>query len=97
MNRKELEEVILSKENQISLLKKEILQLNRECLLLCDEEQRFEEKMETITIREGRRKIKVEKLIGRVYWKEKFLDEGTGEEIVIERSQPVRVDGEWDY
>lgn len=97
MNRKELEQAIVDKKEKILIFKKEIAELTKEGLLLSDEEQWFTEKIELVTIRDGRKKTKVKKLIGRVHWKEDFTDEATGEIITIERSQPVRIDGEWDY
>lgn len=47
--------------------------LQKESLLLCDENQRYEEKEEDFKIA---KKI-IKQLIGRVYWKEDFKDENT--------------------
>lgn len=81
----------------IEKLKQQNLELTKANLLLCDKEQRFEEKIESHPKRRGQR-LPNEldgKLVGRVYWHEDFLDEDTGEVIRIERQQVVRVDGEW--
>lgn len=41
--------------------------------------------------KEGRKKV--EQLVGRVYWKEVFKDDGSGEKIIVERSRVCRVNG----
>jgi hypothetical protein len=97
ITRKEIEALMQAKKEAINTLKREINDLYYQSLLLSDEDQWFIEKMETITYRENRKKVKVQKLIGRIHWNENFKDEDTGEVITIERSQPVRVDGKWDW
>lgn len=82
---------------KIKALKDENIEIGKQLLLLCDEEQWFTEKMETITQREGRKKIKVDRLIGRIHWKEDFKDESTGETVTIERSEVVRIDKDWNF
>ena len=82
------------KYEQIKKLKKEILELERENLLLCDDEQWFTEKEEDVIV--SKRPKKTEKhLIGRVHWQQGFKDEDTGEMIMIDRNEVVRVDGVW--
>jgi hypothetical protein len=72
--------------------------LTKQDILLCDETQRFEEKIEES---HPRSKYKKKphwldgKLVGRIFWNENFKDEHTGEVITIERQQIVRVNGEW--
>jgi aspartyl/asparaginyl-tRNA synthetase len=95
MTRKEIAELVEVKQSLIRQLRDEIIQLNIESVLLSDDEQWFTEKMETVTYRENRKKVKKEQMVGRINWKEDFKDEDTDEVITIERSQVVRVDGEW--
>ncbi len=94
--RDELEALIQSKKDAIETLKEEIIELRKETILLSDEKQWFKEEMETITYRENRKKVSVDKLVGRRYWNEDFMDEDTKEVITIERCQVVRVDGIWE-
>ena len=94
--RSAIEEDIQTCKDTIEGLKTEILELRKEGLLLCDEQQRFEEKIETITEKDGRKRFKREALIGRVFWKETFVDEDTGNHITVERNQVIRKDGEWE-
>lgn len=89
--RKKINEQIDAKKSAINQLQNEIVELERESLLLCDDEQWYEEKIETI----GRGKTKRDSLIGRIHWMQDFKDESTGEVIAIERQRLVRVDGEW--
>lgn len=95
--RRQLEAEIVSKKETIKQYKSEIIELERELLLLSDSEQWYSEGMTTVVEKDGRKKNKVERLIGRVHWNENFKDESTGEVITIERSQVVRVDGKWDW
>ncbi|MCG9911863.1 MAG: hypothetical protein MH137_11230 [Flavobacteriales bacterium] len=92
--RQKLEAKIEAKKAQIQKLKEEIIELRKETFLLSDKQQRFEEKEETHIV--SRRPKKEETfLIGRIYWKEYFRDEDTGNVITIERNQIVRKNGEW--
>ncbi len=92
--RADINQEIAEKWELIAQIKTEIVALKKEELLLCDDHQRFEEKEEEITI--SRRPKKIEKrLIGRIHWNEEFKDEDTGQSVWIERSQVVRVNGEW--
>jgi hypothetical protein len=82
------------KEKQIEDLLSEIEQLNKEDILLSDDEQWFSEKQEEFVV--SQRPKKVEKhLIGRVTRQESISDEDTGEILMIDRSVIVRVDGVW--
>jgi len=92
--RADINQEIAQKWELIDQIKTEIIALKKESLLLCDENQRFEETEEEVII--SRRPKKTEKrLIGRVLWKEEFKDESTGQSIWIERSRVVRVNGVW--
>lgn len=92
--RSDINQEIAQKWELIAEIKSEIIALKKENLLLCDESQRFEETEEEVII--SRRPKKTEKqMIGRIYWKEEFKDEDTGESIWIERSEVVRVNGVW--
>lgn len=82
-------------ENQIDALNDERLQVKRDLMLLCDDKQWFEEKMESFVRRSKRKKETIQHLIGRVYWNENFIDEDTGAVVTINRSRVVRQDGEW--
>ena len=93
VTRKQIEDLIASKKRTIQQFETDIIELERQALLLSDEEQWFVEAKETE--RDGRKKNKVERLIGRIYWNESFKDEDTDNVITIERSQVVRVDGNW--
>lgn len=95
MNRTDIYKEIGYKEKLIDQFKSEIIELQRKSILLCDEFQRFEEKEEEIVLK--RRPKKTEKrLIGRIFWNEKFKDQSSEEYIMIERSMVVRVNGEWN-
>lgn len=95
--RNEIREEIAAKKKQIDGIIHEIIELQKESLLLCDEEQWFREKVEQHPRQKYQRKDYWlhNKLVGRVHWNEDFKDEDTGEVITIERSQVVRVEGEW--
>lgn len=95
--RQELSDLIQANINQIHELKKANIELTRESILLCDDEQWFEEKMEMTTQKENGKKVKVERLIGRIHWVQQMEDGDTGEMFPINRSQVVRVDGRWDW
>lgn len=94
--RADINQEITQKRELIAEIKSEIIALIKENLLLCDETQRFEETEEEVII--SRRPKKTERLlIGRIHWKEEFMDESTGQSIWIERSQVVRINGVWQY
>lgn len=93
-SRADIENDIAGKEELIKQLESEIIELKKESMLLSDEHQRFTEKEEEVVI--SRRPKKTEKrLIGRIHWKQWFLDDDTGEKFCIDRSCVVRVNGEW--
>jgi len=97
MTRKKLKAMIEAKHNLIKKIRFEIFELQQQEILLSDETQRFEEKIESHPKRKYERKPNWldGKLVGRIFWKENFKDESTGEVVTIEREQVVRVDGEW--
>lgn len=91
--RKELSLKIKAHKEQIKQLNVEIEAMEKESLLLCDETQQYFEEEVDVVVR--KRPKKVEKQIrGYIKWKEYFKDEGTGENIELERHQLVRVNGE---
>lgn len=92
--RKNLDARIHSNSKKIAKLLLENIKLKQEAMLLSDDKQWYAEAMEP-TIPEDARKKKIEKLIGRIHWNEDFKDDDTGETVSIERSEIVRVDGEW--
>jgi hypothetical protein len=92
--RQKLEAKIEAKKAQIQKLKEDIIELRKETFFLSDKQQWFIEKEETHIV--SRRPKKEETfLIGRIYWKEDFRDEDTGNVITIERNRIVRKNGEW--
>lgn len=86
--------MIDAKIEKIKQLKTEITELRKESILLSDKHQQFTEKEEEVLIC-GRPKKYETKLIGRIHWKDDFVDEDTGDVITIDRTQIVRVNGEW--
>ena len=69
-------------------------ELQKKDILCCDDKQWFTEVEEDVILKR-RPKITEKRLIGRKHWVEGFKDEGTGEVVTIERSEVVRVNGEW--
>ena len=92
--RKQISEKVKKNVAKIEALKSENLELLRESYLLCDKKQNFTEVEEDVLIC-GRPKKYERKLIGRVHWVEDFVDEDTGSVFSINRSQIVRINGEW--
>lgn len=93
--RQDIANDIAELQEQRKALQERAVQLNRENILLSDDEQWFTETEETWTRRVGRKREKYTRLVGRINWKEDFTDEDTGEKLSINRSEVVRVDGEW--
>lgn len=89
--RNRIEKSIGLKMDKIKLLRDEIIELRKKAYLLSDKEQWFTEKEETI----GRGKNAVTRLVGRIHWRESFTDDDTGKIIRFERSEAVRINGEW--
>lgn len=92
--RKTINKMINARIERINQLKSEIIKLNKESILLSDKQQQFTEEEEEVLVC-GRPKKFETKLIGRIHWKEDFIDEDTGNVITIDRTQTVRVNGEW--
>jgi len=97
MNRQEIEAKRQENFQKIEALKLENIELAKQNIFLCDDEQWFEEKIESHPKRKYQRKTNFldGKLVGRIFWKENFKDESTGDVVTIERQQVVRVNGEW--
>jgi hypothetical protein len=95
--REDIEAQINSNIKKIYELKTANQELRKESILLSDDKQWFTEENQTITKTVNRKKIKEEHLIGRIHWNEEFKDSDTGEPIVIERTQVVRIDGKWNW
>ena len=70
-------------------------EIYKKMMLLSDEKQQFEEKHEIFNKYNGRKVEKIKRLIGRIHWKETINDMDTNESIIINRTQIVRVDGNW--
>lgn len=97
ISRAEVEKLIEQKREQRKQLDKEIIELRKQWYLISDDTQWFTEEKEMVTIRDGKKKIKAEKLIGRIHWMEEFKDKSTGKPLILERSQVVTVDGKWEW
>jgi hypothetical protein len=97
MTRNEIEQKRKENKDKIEALKRENIELAKQSILLSDEIQQFTEKIESHPKSKYQRKTNYldGKLVGRIHWKESLKDEGTGESIEIERSQIVRINGEW--
>lgn len=95
MTRKQIGKKIHTNSKQINKLKLDNRNLYLQSLLTCDKEQWFKEEIETVKVREGRKFISKECLIGKVYWNEYYLDEDTGKKVKIERETVVKKDGVW--
>ena len=80
---------------KINFYKAELEKLEKEDILFSDDQQWFVEKEEEVKFRQNRKLIKETRLIGRVYWKEHFVDEDSGELIEIERNCKVRENGKF--
>lgn len=93
--RKKLENIIAKNNETIKSIQEKNVEIQKQLYLLCDKKQWFTEKLEMITERVGKKKIKVEKLIGRIHWNEQFLDEDTAKPFFVERSKIVRIDENW--
>jgi hypothetical protein len=93
--REKLEFTIKEKKNIIEKLKKEILELRRDTLLLSDDKQWYTEE-EEIFIISKRPKVTKKCLVGRIHYYQDFIDEDNPNNIVtLERTEIVREDGEW--
>ena len=97
MTRDEIKQKRVENFNKIDALRLENIELAKQAILLSDNEQQFKEEIEfhprlkyqrTDNYLDG-------KLVGRIYWKEEFKDESTGESIFIDRTKIVRINGEW--
>lgn len=93
--REKLESKVSKNLEKIQALKEENATIKEQLILLSDKTQWFVEQVETSTERIQRKKVKVDRLIGRIHWKEDFKDDDTGEVVTIERSRVVRVNNEW--
>ena len=89
--RKKIEET----EEKIRFYQVELQKIKEENLLFSDEQQWFVEKEEEVKFRQNRKVVTENKLIGRVFWKQRFLDEDTGKAIEVVRNQIIRENGEF--
>lgn len=93
-NRKQISNKVKKNLEKIKALEEQNIELLIESYLLSDKIQKYTEQEENILIC-GRPKKFETKTIGRIHWEEHFVDEETGNVISIERTQVVRVNGEW--
>jgi len=101
-DRKTIQQDIQDQKEIIKQTKENITKLRIEEVQVTDDKYRYEEKEETwykeISNGRGKRRSKVPEthMVGRRYWTERFYDEDNKELYVdIERSEIVRIDGEW--
>lgn len=94
-SREELRSTIKAKQSAIRALEREVEELTHKDYLLSDNQRWFTEELEAVSVNQGRKKISVEKLVGRINWMEDFTDMATGKTISCKRSRVVRVDGKW--
>ena len=85
---------IKSKTKKISDLENEISLLKIQEVQISDKYQIYVECIEDV-ITSRRPKVIEKMLIGKILWKEDFLDEDTGQVISIDRSSTVRRDDVW--
>jgi len=90
-NRETLREKIKQCDAKIDFLQGLKDRLIKEDYLLSDEKQWYKEERRIVKI--GRKNVEI--LEGRIYWKQKIKDEGSGKEFEVERSMAVKIDGEW--
>lgn len=97
MTRNEISQKRKENFDKIEALKLENIELAKQAILLSDEEQQFTEEIESHPRQKWQRKDNYldGKLVGKIHWVEEFKDESDGTSIFINRSQIVRVDGEW--
>lgn len=93
--RSEIQVEISIKKDQIGRLNSNIKNLEREALMLSDSKQQYTEKEEQHTFKEGRKNVVKTVLVGRIHWKESYIDESTGKRVYIQRSRMVKQGGEW--
>ena len=81
---------------QIKKIEKEMEALFIQDMLFCDKKQWYKEQEEDVVISRRPKKIERQK-IGRLFWKEKFVDEDTGKGVFVERQRVVRINGVWQF
>jgi uncharacterized protein YchJ len=84
---------------KIIQIRLDVIELRKKQCLICDEKQWFREQVESHPKSRWQR-LENElngKLIGRIYWNESFQDQDTKKIVSIERSEIVRIDGEWTF
>lgn len=88
MNRKELKEAILKKQEEIKKVEAELLELVRENYLLSDNTQQYVEEEDD----KGN-------LVGFVKWKQTFVDQDhrddRSKDVTVDRGIIVKKNGEW--
>lgn len=91
MTRNQIEKKIEKNNQKIKLLELQNRNLFLQSLEISDKKQQYNES--EVEIGRGKKKEKV--LMGKITWKENFMDEDTGKLIEIERSQYVKRNGVW--
>lgn len=92
MTRKQIHKKLLENFQKIEALKREKIELEIQNMLLCDDVQQYYECEVEI---KKRGKVIGKQIHGCIKWVESFKDEATGDNISIERTQVVRINGVW--
>lgn len=95
MTRADLNIKIEKKRDELRAIHRELKDLVIKELKLSDHTRTYTEGVETIKIRENRKKVNKEVLRGWIHYTEFFKDESTGKSIPIKRSQIVMEDNNW--
>jgi len=95
--RERLAEKIRLNNLKIKELENKNVLLQIETLKISDKYQKYSEKIEKIATRVNRKKVYEDVLIGKITWKEHFIDEDSGDVIEIERNQIVRRNDKWCF
>ena len=95
--RERLEEKIRLNNLKIEELENKNVLLRIESLKTSDKYQKYSEQIEKISSRVNRKKVYEDVLIGKITWKEHFIDEDSGDVIEIERNQIVRRNDKWYF
>jgi len=92
MTRKQIKAKIYANEIKIKALKQTNIELNRQNLLMSDKTQQYKEREETRGFGADKQSV----IVGRIHWKEKFVDvDDDRNSVYIDRSRVVRVNSEW--
>lgn len=95
--RERLAEKIRLNNLKIKELENKNFLLEIESIQISDKYRKYSEKIEKIARLENRKKVYEDVLIGKVTWKENWVDEDSGDVIEIERNRVVRRGDKWYF